>query len=85
MPSALGLEDSVEVVLLSKADEEERAAWDLAQAHSAAHGAPGGLQQAGACPRCGDRLKYIARQPRLGFVVWCDRAGCVCVAEREES
>jgi hypothetical protein len=35
------------------------------------------LELLGPCPVCGSSLKYMARHPRLGFVVWCDRVGCL--------
>jgi hypothetical protein len=61
--------------------EAEQAVYRQVLDHSAERGHPNGLQEAGPCPRCGDRLKYIVRHPRLGFVVWCDRVGCVAVAQ----
>lgn len=72
----------MEMTFQINATTEELTAWAQAQAHSAANGAPGGLQRAGACPRCGRGLKYIARHPRLGFVVWCDTVNCITVQER---
>jgi hypothetical protein len=35
------------------------------------------LSTLGPCPICGSSLKYMARNPDLGFIVWCDRVGCL--------
>ena len=50
----------------------------LAQAreHHLKHGSAG-LKTLGPCPVCGESLKYLSNDPRLGFIVWCDRVGCL--------
>ena len=35
------------------------------------------LKTLGPCPVCGSSLKYLPSDPRLGFIVWCDRVGCL--------
>jgi|GEM_PF-6779086 hypothetical protein len=47
-----------------------------AQEHHRTHGGSG-LKILGPCPVCGSSLKYMARHPDFGFIVWCDRVGCL--------
>jgi hypothetical protein len=72
---------------LKKARVEELVLTQALEHHRTFNGA--GLKTLGPCPVCGSSLKYKANDPRLGFIVWCDRVGCLVarvpgVGESEE-
>ena len=48
----------------------------LCKQHYVDHGRTTGLQVAGSCPRCGDKLKYLPAY-NGHFTVWCDTTGCL--------
>jgi hypothetical protein len=56
-------------------------AWEMCKKHWDENGKPGGIQVAGACPRCGDKLKYAVSTYNGHFAVWCDATGCLSARE----
>ena len=65
---------------LEQMDQSIKAA-EICHQHYEANGHPIGLNVAGACPRCGDKLKYVVAQNNGHFSVWCDALGCIAVRE----